>query len=77
MVIKVLGTGCKKCQELEKNVKEAVSKAGVEAEVVKVEDVPEIMAYGVMSTPGLVVDDKVISTGKVLKVDEIVEVIGK
>lgn len=73
MEIKVLGTGCKKCKELESNVIEAVKKTGIEAKVTKVEDIQQIMNYGVMSTPALVIDEIVKSTGKVLKPDDIVK----
>ncbi|WP_066175204.1 thioredoxin family protein [Bacillus marinisedimentorum] len=77
MVIKVLGSGCKKCKQLEQNVKEALDQSGVEAEVVKVEDMQQIMSYGVMSTPALVVDEQLVSSGKVLKEKEIVKLISK
>ena len=63
--IEVLGPGCANCQRLEANAREAVAMAGVEAEVVKVTDYGDIMARGVMSTPGLVIDDKVVSVGRV------------
>jgi len=55
MEIKVLGTGCKKCKELESNVIEAVKKSGIDAKVTKVEDIQQIMDYGVMSTPAIVI----------------------
>lgn len=71
MKIEVLGTGCSKCKALEEAVKQAVTKIGGFHEVKKVEDIVEIMNYGVMSTPGLVVDGVVKSTGKVLSVDEL------
>ncbi|WP_017755296.1 thioredoxin family protein [Calidifontibacillus oryziterrae] len=73
MNIKVLGTGCKKCKELEVNVQEAVEQLGINAQVKKVEDIPTIMKYGVMSTPALVIDEKVVSTGKLLTVGEVKE----
>lgn len=73
MNIKVLGTGCKKCKELEVNVHEAVEQLGINAQVEKVEDIPTIMKYGVMSTPALVIDEKVVSTGKLLTVGEVKE----
>jgi small redox-active disulfide protein 2 len=72
MKIEILGTGCAKCATLEKVVKEAVAKSGKFAQVEKVEDLMKIMEYQVISTPGLVVDGKVVSTGKVLSVDEVV-----
>lgn len=63
--IEVLGPGCSNCVRLEANAREAVTMAGVEAEVVKVTDYARIMSYGVMSTPGLVIDGKVVSYGRV------------
>lgn len=75
MIIKVLGTGCTNCKKLEANAKDAVSKLGIEASVEKVEDLQDIMAYGVMKTPALVVDEKVKSMGKVLSSDDIVKLI--
>ena len=70
-VIEILGTGCKKCKELELNVKKAVEELGGGYEVKKVEDITEIMKYNVVSTPGLVIGGVVKSTGKVLSVGEI------
>lgn len=66
MIIKVLGSGCANCVKLEENTRVAIKELGIEAEVVKVKDFADIMAYGVMSTPALVVDEKVVSYGKVL-----------
>lgn len=71
MVIKVLGSGCANCTNLEANVKEALAQLGMEATVEKVKDFKDIMAYGVMKTPGLVIDEKVVASGRVCKVDEI------
>lgn len=71
MKIEILGTGCTKCKNLEENTKQAVVKIGGFHEIKKVEDIVEIMNYGVMSTPALVVDGVVKSTGKVLSVDEL------
>ena len=76
MVIKVLGTGCPSCRKLDANVRAAISEAGIEASVDKVEDLQKIMEYGVMSTPALVIDDKVVSKGKVLSVGDIRKLIG-
>ena len=73
MKIEVLGTGCSKCITLEKVVKEAIAKSGKFVQLEKVEDIMKIMEYNVVSTPGLVIDGKVVSTGKVLSVDEVLE----
>ncbi len=75
MKIEVLGTGCVKCITLEKVVKEAVAKSGKFAQIVKVDDIMKIMEYQVVSTPALVIDGKVVSSGKVLSVDEVVALI--
>lgn len=75
MIIKVLGTGCTNCKKLEANTKEAVKELGIEATVEKVENIKDIMAYGVMRTPALVVDEKVKIMGRVPKVEEIKEVL--
>lgn len=75
MKIEILGTGCTKCKTLEEATKQAVAQSGQFAQIEKVEDIMKIMEYGVMSTPGLVIDGKVVSTGKVLNVNEIVELI--
>ena len=69
--IQILGTGCPKCKTLFANAEAAVKAAGVEAVVEKVEDIQQIVKLGVMMTPGVVVDGKVASSGKVLSVDEI------
>lgn len=71
MIIKILGSGCKKCVTLGENAKAAAEAVGTQAQIVKVTDFAEIAAYGVMSTPGLVVDERLLSAGKVLSADEI------
>ncbi len=71
MDIKVLGTGCPKCKALEKAANDAVTAAGIDATVSKVEDIMQIMQFGVMTTPALVVDGKVLVKGRVPSVDEI------
>jgi small redox-active disulfide protein 2 len=65
MIIKVLGTGCANCVNLERVTRDAVAILGLDATIEKVEDYPTIMGYGVMSTPALVVDDKVLLSGRV------------
>lgn len=67
----VLGTGCAKCTQLAHNAEEAAKAAGVQYELEKVTDINQILAYGVMTTPALVIDGKVASMGKVLPVDDI------
>ena len=69
--IEVLGPGCPKCQLLEKNVRAAVEEMGIEAEVTKVSEIKEIAARGVLMTPGLVVDGKVVSSGHLLSVIQV------
>ena len=71
MKIEILGTGCAKCKSLEKNVRAAVSELGMKAEIVKVEDMNEIIEHGVMVTPALFIDGKSASVGKLLTVDDI------
>jgi len=70
MIIKVLGTGCKKCKMVEENVRKALEDLGIEAEVVKVTNLSQISEY-VMLTPGLVIDERVVAEGKVSTVEEI------
>lgn len=75
MIIKILGSGCKNCIVLGNNVEQALEELGKEAEIIKVTDMKEIMAYGVMSTPALVIDEKVVSYGKVLKPKDLVKML--
>lgn len=75
MRIEVLGPGCKNCENLEKAAKEALDDLGVDATVGKVTDYGEIAGRGVMSTPALAIDGKVVSTGRVLSVSEITELL--
>ena len=77
MEIKVLGTGCTKCEKLEKLTKETVAEMGIEANIEKVDDIYKIMQYGVMRTPGLVVDEKVVLTGRLPKSSELKELLTK
>lgn len=71
MEIKILGTGCSNCKKLEANAKEAIKELNVDAKITKVEDIKDIMKYGVMRTPAIVIDEKVKMFGKVCTVDEI------
>jgi len=75
MEIKVLGTGCKKCDDLYNNVIKALSQADKDAEVEKVEDIVSIMSFGVMSSPALVIDGEVLIVGRVAQVEEIVNLL--
>ncbi|HCT64067.1 MAG TPA: thioredoxin family protein [Lachnospiraceae bacterium] len=75
--VKVLGSGCAKCNELEAATKAALEELGMDSTIDHVTDFTEIANYGVMSTPALVVDDKVVSFGKVLKTDEVVKILQK
>ena len=76
MEIKVLGTGCcNKCAILTKNTEETVKAMGINASVEKVTDIEKIISYGVMRTPALVVDEKVLSVGKVLTVEEVMSIL--
>jgi small redox-active disulfide protein 2 len=71
MEIKVLGPGCRNCEKLEADAKQAVKEAGADSTVTKVTDMVEIMRYGVLSTPGLVINGKVKSYGRLPSVKEI------
>ncbi len=71
MDIKILGMGCPKCREVEKRVVNALAELGIAASVEKVVDITKIMEYKVLGTPGLVIDGKVVSTGKIPRPEEI------
>ena len=77
MEIKILGSGCHKCKALEKLTRDVVEQNGIDATVTKVEDIVEIMKYGIMATPALVVDGKVEIKGRVPSPDEIKRVLIK
>mgnify|MGYP006373585419 CR=1 FL=1 len=72
MLIKILGTGCPNCVRLEANVKVALEKAWIKANVEKITDIADIMSYSIMWTPWLVIDEKVVSAWKVCDVEEII-----
>ena len=76
MVCKILGGGCSNCNRLEMNTKKALENLGIDAEVQKVTDMKDILVYGVMKTPALVVDEKVKVMGRVPKVKEIEKYLG-
>jgi len=72
MEIKILGIGCPNCERLEQRTREAVAEAGVEAEIVKVTHMGKIMEYPIVSTPGLVINEQVLSSGRIPRKEEIV-----
>ena len=74
MNIKILGTGCINCKNLEKAVNITMAEMNLEAKVEKVEDIQKIIGYGIMRTPGLVINEKVVSSGRVLSVSELKEI---
>jgi small redox-active disulfide protein 2 len=75
--IKILGTGCARCQQLEKVVRQAVDELGLDATVEKVAELTDIMAYGIMSTPGLVIDGEVRLAGRVPKVADVKAILSR
>lgn len=75
MEIKILGTGCSNCRSLEKATREAVAELNLDASVIKEEDIAKIMGYGIMRTPALVVNEKVLFFGRVPSVNEIKEML--
>lgn len=77
MKIEVLGTGCAKCKRLEENVRKAVQETGVKAEVVKVQDMDQIISKGVMMTPALLIDGEERAVGRVPGVEEIKKMLGQ
>ena len=77
MEIKVLGTGCDGCKALYETVKQAVEELGLTANVTKEEDIMKIMSYNIMKLPGLVIDEKVVSSGKKLSLTEVKDILTK
>jgi small redox-active disulfide protein 2 len=71
MKIKILGTGCPKCNKLEANARAALEQSGISAEIQKVTDINDIMKYGIVVTPALVIDEELKSSGKVLSPEQI------
>jgi small redox-active disulfide protein 2 len=77
VAVKVLGSGCEKCNALEAATREALEILGMDTTIEHVTDFSQIAAFGVMSTPALVIDNKVVSLGKVLKTDEVITILQK
>ena len=77
MHVKILGPGCKNCQNLETRTRQALEHLGLQADVEKVTDFAAIASYGVMKTPGLVVDERVLVSGRVPSADEITELLAE
>jgi small redox-active disulfide protein 2 len=77
MEIKILGTGCPKCKSLEQATRNTIAEMGITANIEKVEDIVKIMGYGVMQTPALVINEKVIISGRVPSNSEIKDVLTK
>lgn len=75
MVIKILGSGCANCHKLEALAKRAAEELGIDAQIVKVTEYPDIMAFGIMSTPGLVVDEEVKVAGRVPSYDDVKKIL--
>lgn len=75
MQVKILGPGCKNCRNLEQRTRDALSDLGVDAEIAEVSDYGDIAGYGVMKTPGLVIDDEVVVAGRVPSAKELHELI--
>lgn len=73
--LKVLGPGCAKCKKLDENVKNAIGETGGDFDYEYVTDIQKIMEYGILMTPGIVLDGTVVSTGRVLPVKEIINII--
>ena len=77
LTIKILGSGCKNCVTLTENVRIALDEMKLEANIIKVTDFAEITGYGIMTTPAMVVNEKVVSYGKVLKAKEVIKILEK
>jgi small redox-active disulfide protein 2 len=73
LTIKILGSGCANCKKLEQIARQAVDSLNIESEIIKVTDMKDIMAYGVLQTPGLVIDEKLVSSGRIPTTGSVVE----
>ncbi len=69
--IKILGPGCPKCKALERLTRDAVEQLGIHADITKIEDIGKIIEYGIMLTPGLVINEKIVSSGRLPDIEEI------
>jgi small redox-active disulfide protein 2 len=77
MDVKILGTGCSKCKTLEELTRKVVKENGIDASITKVEDIVEIMKFNIMTTPALVINEKVVSKGRIPSADEIKQFLTK
>ena len=77
MTIKILGTGCPNCKQLEKNTNEALRQLNINAEVIKITEIQDIMSYGIMSTPALIINEKVVTYGVIPSVEDIKKLLTK
>lgn len=75
MKIQILGTGCAKCKQLSQHAEKAVGQLGIDCQVEKVTEMDKILSFGIMMTPGLAIDGEVLSSGKVLSVEKIKEIL--
>ncbi|MBU5436495.1 TM0996/MTH895 family glutaredoxin-like protein [Tissierella sp. MSJ-40] len=75
MIIKILGAGCDKCHKAVENTKKAIEELGIDATIEEVEDLITMMKYGVMSTPGIVIDEKVVLVGRIPEVEDIKKIV--
>jgi small redox-active disulfide protein 2 len=75
--IQVLGSGCPNCKQLEKNTNEALRQLNIDAEVIKITEISDIMSYGIMSTPALIINEKVATYGVIPSVEDIIKILTK
>ena len=71
MEIKVLGPGCPKCEMVEKRVKSALAELGIAADIEKVSDIKKMISYGILATPGLIINGRIVSSGRIPRVEDI------